>query len=112
MPDAEATAARVRHIPRFRWRLIPAVFLCISGSIIAGYGVYCVGCYIRLMSTGGGRVALAECIPFIFLIIFGIAWIVSARGSMRSRWLSACLTASIPLIVYVLLVQLFGPGTR
>ena len=104
MPDTHAATERVRHIPRFRWRLIPAVFLFISGFIMASYGVYGVVMF-WLISTGGGRRPLGECIPWLFLIVFGMTWIVSARGFMKSRWLSACLTAAIPLIIYVIFVQ-------
>ena len=100
MPKAEVTSGNVRNIPRFRWRLIPAAFFGISGFVTTGYGMYGVGYLTWLTTTGGRRVLWAEPIPATILIVLGIVWIVSARQFMKSRWLWAILTASIPPVLW------------
>ena len=110
MAETEGNSTRSRNIARFRWRLIPVAFLGIAGFFNAGWGVYCI--VVWQMSTWSRSVPLAESIPSIVLISFGIVWIASAREFMKARWLSAFLTASIPLVIYILFVQSLTSGLR
>lgn len=97
MPDSPVAQPR---IPRFRWRIVPAMFVGVLGLLATCYGVYGVGNNVWRSAIGNGRVALFE---FAILSLVGVTWLLSARAFMRSRWILATLMATTPYLTWMLL---------
>ena len=97
VPDTQTNPTR---IPRFRWRIFPAMVFGILGLLATCYGVYGVGNNALRMIAGNGRVALFE---FVALAFVGATWLLSARAFMRSQWILATSMAVFPYLAWMLL---------